>query len=380
MSSQIQIGQPRDLWGRLITPPLQRSPGFAPVTITNDSTNAETKEKSSFSENLKLANAETPQAQSQSAFVNGPQYGAANPTQNAAIAPPLVMAMQTPTTTTDNAVARPPDLQKIASLDSKPIEWFGSDGANMKDALDVINPLQSLPVIGTTYRQATGEEISPVSQILGGALYGALGGPIGIAIGLGSALANIFVKQQTGDDIEGYVLTALGIKAKDNPNDKLAEAKPNVVASLAHPQRPQNPPDGEAAPLGGSIKTGEELAKINIESDIALDAQNLVAQLQPLLPTTPPPPPQEKMAENGYLTQSEVAYLRQLADQTARPTASIKSTIPQSTLFRLSEHTPSDDQLKLEQNQNIEQYRLQQSILPMPQGKDTIWTSIDFKS
>jgi hypothetical protein len=40
-----------------------------------------------------------------------------------------------------------------------------------------LNPLHHLPVIGTIYREVTGERIAPVMQVLGGALFG---GPLGM--------------------------------------------------------------------------------------------------------------------------------------------------------------------------------------------------------
>lgn len=40
-----------------------------------------------------------------------------------------------------------------------------------------LNPLHHLPVIGTIYREVTGESIPPVMRVLGGALFG---GPLGM--------------------------------------------------------------------------------------------------------------------------------------------------------------------------------------------------------
>ena len=44
--------------------------------------------------------------------------------------------------------------------------------------LDVINPLQHLPVIGTIYRAITGEHIGAVEKIAGDTLYGGLWGAV----------------------------------------------------------------------------------------------------------------------------------------------------------------------------------------------------------
>lgn len=62
------------------------------------------------------------------------------------------------------------------------------------DLLDMVNPLHHIPVVGHIYRHITGDEIRPVSRIIGGTLFG---GPIGAA----SGLANVIVEHETGRDI-----------------------------------------------------------------------------------------------------------------------------------------------------------------------------------
>jgi hypothetical protein len=45
------------------------------------------------------------------------------------------------------------------------------------ELLTGLNPLHHLPVVGTIYREATGERIAPVMRVIGGALFG---GPLGM--------------------------------------------------------------------------------------------------------------------------------------------------------------------------------------------------------
>lgn len=78
------------------------------------------------------------------------------------------------------------------------------------DVLDVINPLQHLPVIGTLYRKMTGDTIKPMSGIIGGALFG---GPIGAVAGT----VNAIVKSTTGKDIAENALAFVGIDAAPPP-------------------------------------------------------------------------------------------------------------------------------------------------------------------
>lgn len=53
------------------------------------------------------------------------------------------------------------------------------------DLLDMINPLQHIPILSFFYRAITGDEIRPISKIIGGGIFG---GPLGAASGLVSAV------------------------------------------------------------------------------------------------------------------------------------------------------------------------------------------------
>ncbi len=75
-----------------------------------------------------------------------------------------------------------------------------SESFGFFDLLDMLNPLHHIPVIGTIYRAVTGDEIKPVSNIIGGAVYG---GPAGAAIGVVNAIA----KNETGEDVLGNIST-----------------------------------------------------------------------------------------------------------------------------------------------------------------------------
>lgn len=77
-----------------------------------------------------------------------------------------------------------------------PEDEFGFD-----DFIDLINPLQHLPIIGTIYRELTGDTIEASARILGGALYG---GPIGLAFGVLDAI----VEDASGATVGGHVYAA----------------------------------------------------------------------------------------------------------------------------------------------------------------------------
>lgn len=111
----------------------------------------------------------------------------------------------------------PPDPPVIAGK----FRPFGAEGFSFKSLLDVVNPLQHLPIISGAYRAISGEEIGFVPRVLGGALFG---GPIGLIAGL----VNAIVKEASGRDI-GETVAALV------SNDALGDAAPAPQRAAPEP-------------------------------------------------------------------------------------------------------------------------------------------------
>ena len=65
------------------------------------------------------------------------------------------------------------------------------------DLVDIVNPLQHIPVVNHFYREGTGDEIKPAAQILGGGLFGGV-------IGMATATANSVIESQTGQDMASH--------------------------------------------------------------------------------------------------------------------------------------------------------------------------------
>jgi hypothetical protein len=82
---------------------------------------------------------------------------------------------------------------------SEPLEPFGKDGLTFGDLVDVINPLQHIPVVGALYRKLTGDTIDPAIKVAGGALFG---GPIGAAASLVAVAIGEARKDTTVDAAE----------------------------------------------------------------------------------------------------------------------------------------------------------------------------------
>ena len=82
-------------------------------------------------------------------------------------------------------------MPEYVNLDAKPLT-FG-------DALQAINPLQQLPIIGSIYRAITGATIEPAARVVGGILFGGLFGGI-------SAVANALIEATSGKDLDGQLI------------------------------------------------------------------------------------------------------------------------------------------------------------------------------
>ncbi|MBT3237579.1 MAG: hypothetical protein HOK06_02700 [Rhodospirillaceae bacterium] len=122
----------------------------------------------------------------------------------------------TEATSTETALLEPRrSLQNVGSKDKDEDEErrlngggdqfhaFGADGFTFLDFLDIINPLQHIPVVGSLYRDMTGDEIDPASRVIGSTLFG---GPVGTV----ASLVNVSLEQSTGKDMGDHVLAFLG--------------------------------------------------------------------------------------------------------------------------------------------------------------------------
>lgn len=87
-----------------------------------------------------------------------------------------------------------PDADATTKEDTK---GFGFD-----DFLDIINPLQHIPVVSTVYRHLTGDKIGTAEKIAGDGLYGGL---TGLLCSLGDAAFAELTGKNVGDTVYAYL-------------------------------------------------------------------------------------------------------------------------------------------------------------------------------
>lgn len=101
-----------------------------------------------------------------------------------------------------------------------------TDDFGFDDIVDMINPLHHIPLVGMIYREATGDEIDPVAQIIGSAAYGGFAGAA-------SGIVNAIVQEETGRDVGGNLVAMMQgetslfperqLKNRNNPEERLGQ-------------------------------------------------------------------------------------------------------------------------------------------------------------
>ena len=104
------------------------------------------------------------------------------------------------------------------------------------DFLDMINPLQHIPVVSSVYRAATGDSINPVSRIAGDALYGGIFGLASAGIGALGAIGDEAIAAANDGQSASMMVASLfkGI-SEDTSSTQLADAP---VPAEAAPDAP----------------------------------------------------------------------------------------------------------------------------------------------
>lgn len=146
------------------------------------------------------------------------------------------------TTIDSSAVQRPAPREKASPVISDghnggPVEIQGD--MSFWDFLDIINPLQHIPIVSTIYREITGDTIQPSMRIMGDMLYGGV-------IGGMASIANAVVEQATGQDVGETVMASLGFGGGDHPAASTA-----VVDASGGPAASGSPAEPQQAPAAG---------------------------------------------------------------------------------------------------------------------------------
>lgn len=206
------------------------------------------------------------------------------------------------------------------------------EGLTFWDVLDVVNPLQHIPIVNTIYRELTGDTIASGAKLAGGALFF---GPIG----LGFAALDVGVKEMTGAAIDEHVVAMIkGEDAGENARQAAAADDIKKAAKMAKATGAETPvASAQAAP----VATVERTAPLGL-----FDAAQGTPAAQAAAPAASPVAVTAATAPLGLIgtvppvsaaTQATAAKVVQEAN--ARP-QTLESTRPRGRLARNSQPTP----------------------------------------
>lgn len=211
-----------------------------------------------------------------------------------------------------SAVHRPAPREKAS-----PVIDGGHNGGSVEiqgdmsfwDFLDIINPLQHIPIVSTVYREITGDTIQPSMRVMGDILYGGV-------IGGMASIANAVIEQSTGKDVGDTVMASLGFGGGDHPATPAAVADasggPATSGSPADPSGRQPPKTAEGALPAGGLAAALSAASPTAPS--ASVASSSVATGQPVRLSAPGPAPASAPA-----AEASPALVAQLAGSGAVP-------------------------------------------------------------
>jgi len=167
---------------------------------------------------------------------DSPDYFPASANVNAATSSSTTAASAATDTDASSATSSATADPRRYSQFDRTASQVGDATMSFGDFLDMVNPLQHIPVVSSLYRDATDEKINPVSRIVGDILYGA---PLGIVTALANgvgAIADSVMESKTGQDMKGTVLSELFGKDKDAAGDsnvQVASAQTGTKTQIA---------------------------------------------------------------------------------------------------------------------------------------------------
>ena len=156
---------------------------------------------------------------------------------------------------------------------AKPAKHFAlweQEEFGFRDIVDIINPLQHIPIVATLYRNMTGEKIGAVARVVGGALWGRLGGFV-------SGLVNVVVDWFTGKDIGDHIYSALFGQPSESANETVVAQVPepaliSPVAPTAVQETAAVPAQPSSEPILETDLSEEPLQSSNNKSAIPLSS------------------------------------------------------------------------------------------------------------
>jgi hypothetical protein len=101
----------------------------------------------------------------------------------------------------------------------------GNSEISFFDFLDIINPLQHIPLVSDIYREVTGDTIKPELKLAGGAVTGGI-------FGFLASLGDVIFEGETGNSVGGSMLASLGFG--EDSDQSVADAQTKQTQKIAN--------------------------------------------------------------------------------------------------------------------------------------------------
>lgn len=97
--------------------------------------------------------------------------------------------------------------ENLADTSAKTGDTNSTDSSfGFSDIIDMVNPLQHIPIVSNLYQSATGDTLGSIAKIVGGALFG---GPVGALVSAGMVAYQSAKSEGETAPVTGHDLSAL---------------------------------------------------------------------------------------------------------------------------------------------------------------------------
>jgi hypothetical protein len=193
----------------------------------------------------------------------------------------------------DSLKPQPTSAAVASTGTGKPLITTGADGKSFFDnLLDVVNPLEHLPIVSTIYNAITGNKSGDLEKVAGDTLYGGL-------IGLASSVVDLAFEKITGKDFGDTMLAAVGIDDGSSGDKNTALAANTAKTNDAEVAQ-------TAALNATSLTKATQILTPATKLAQAVDMSSLVTSVPPIMPTAPATPPATTPATTMAAAQSVI--------------------------------------------------------------------------
>ena len=149
-------------------------------------------------------------------------------------------------------------------------DFFGADGFGFDDLVDIVNPLQHVPLLSALYRWATGDKISQGASLVGDVMFGGalFAGPLAL---IGPTMNAALTEAMGGQQVSDRVMTAvLGPSPADETPINLAEKMPPIpLADEPRAEAVEPNPAASVPPVTGEEPALKAATPAPLDADFA---------------------------------------------------------------------------------------------------------------